>query len=223
MSNSGSSTLDSALDVQKQRSMDYLKRTCKLSGELIQMLALQDVKMGQFKERLERQRRDLEIAERVTTDGLPDEVERVARQRTKLEATKQALKTFESSANILAGSVFQIAKQGMSIAGKKVKGYSNKGRVIAGICVRDIVWQGRNQAMHYEATATEASWRDVFLKLDLANPGAFSVKPPYESRAKAIFDLLGWQSHAIYEADMHSLLLGTRVGKKRAPAASAAS
>ncbi len=213
MSNSDSSGVDSALHVQKQRSVAYLKRTSKVSREIIQMLALQDVEMEQFKERLERQHRDLEIAERVTIEGLPDEVERVVRQRTKLEATKEALKTYESSANILAGSVFQIAKQGMSIAGKKVKGYSNKGRFIAGIRVRDIVWQGRNQAMHYEATATEASWRDVFVKLDLANPGAFCMKPPYESRAKAIFDLLGWQHHAIYEADMHSLLLGTPVGK----------
>lgn len=183
--------------------MDYLKLTRDVSRELIQMLALQDEEIRRFEERLERQCQDLKIAERATTDGLPDELERVERQRSKLEATKQALRTFESSANILAGSIFQIAKQGMSIAGKKAKGYSNKGRIIAGVNVRDIVWQGRNQAMHYETTEKEASWRDVFLKLDLAKPGAYSMKPPYESRAKAIFDLLGWQSHAVYEADMH--------------------
>ncbi len=73
--------------------MDYLKLTRDVSREIIQMLAFQDEVIRRFKERLERQCQDLKIAERVTTDGLPDELERVERQRSKLEATKKALRT----------------------------------------------------------------------------------------------------------------------------------
>ena len=98
----------------------------------------------------------------------------------------------------------------MSFVHSKIQTYPHLGRKVAGVDMRDLVWQGRNQAMHYETTAKRADWRGVFGILDTAKPGRFSLEPPYESRAKDIFELLGWQSHAIYEADIRTLLLGNQ-------------
>lgn len=217
------STVNSVLELQMERTRDYIKLTDEVSLRLIQMLNLQDLEITSFIERLERQRQDLEIAEIVSADAQPEELERVSRQRLKLDATTQALRTFENSANILAGSVIQIAQQGMSIVHGSIKTYPYTGRKVAGSNMRDLVWQGRNQAMHYETTATRADWKAVFAILDKANPGGFSLRPPYKSHAKAIFDLLGWQSHAVYVADMHALLLGSQASKESDSAASCAS
>jgi hypothetical protein len=189
---------------------DYLNNTSWVALGLIQMLSDNDLRIDEFVERLDRQCQDLALAERVTIGGRPEEIERVARQKGKVEATEQALRAFNYSANILAGSILQIAQQGMSFVHSKIQTYPHLGRKVAGVDMRDLVWQGRNQAMHYETTAKRADWRDVFGILDKAKPGRFSLEPPYESRAKDIFELLGWQSHAVYEADMRTLLLGNQ-------------
>lgn len=204
---------------QDEHAREYLRLTADVSLQIIQMLNLQDQEVEHFKGRLDRQHRDFIIAKIVTADDRPDEQERVDRQQLKLEATQQALKTFDNSANILAGSILQIVQQGMSGVHGSIKKYPNKGRKIAGVNLCDLVWQGRNQAMHYETTATRADWKNVFLILGIAYPGTFSLTPPYKSYAKAIFDLLGWQSYSVYEEDLQTLLLGTQNSKEPNPKA----
>ncbi|RML83495.1 hypothetical protein ALQ89_200043 [Pseudomonas amygdali pv. tabaci] len=193
---------------------DYLKNTSWVALGLIHMLSDNDLRIDEFVERLDRQRQDLALAERVTIDGQPEEIERVRRQKEKLEGTEQALKAFNYTANILAGSLLQIAKQGMSIACGRIKGYPNKGRDIQGVSLCDLVWQGRNQAMHYETTDGANTWTGVFSTLAVTNPSVFLQSPPYESCAKAISDMLGWQRHAVYESDMRTLLLGSQGREK---------
>ena len=212
------STVSTALELARE----HLRLTAHVSLQIIQMLNLQDLEVAEFMERLERQRQDLEIAKTATADAQPDELERVARQQFKLEATKQALKTFDNSANILAGSILQIVQQGMSRVHGSIKTYPNKGRNIAGVSLCDLVWQGRNQAMHYETTATRADWSAVFSMLDIVQPGTFSLLPPYESRAKAIFGLLGWHSYSVYEEDLKFLLLGRQDSEESPPTINAA-
>lgn len=211
------------LEVQKEIAREHLVLTGHVSLQIIQMLNFQGLEVAEFMERLERQRQDLAIAETVTTSAQPDELARVARQQLKLEATRQALRTFDNSANILAGSILQIVQQGMSRVHGSIRTYPNKGRNVAGVSLCDLVWQGRNQAMHYETTATRADWSVVFSVLDAIQPDTFSLTPPYESRAKAIFDLLGWQSYSVYEEDLKSLLLGCQCDEESSPTANAAS
>lgn len=162
------STVFTALEIQSELAGEHVRLTGHVSLQVIQMLNLQDLEVAQFLARLERQCQDLEIAKIATANAQPDEVKRVARQQAKLEATKQALRTFENSANILAGSILQIVQQGMSSVHGSIKAYPNKGRNISGVSLCDLVWQGRNQAMHYETTATRADWRTVFSTLNVA-------------------------------------------------------
>lgn len=196
--------------IQNELVQDYSVLTGHVSLQVIQMLNLQDLETSQFIERLERQHQDLVVAKAASVDAQPDELLRVARQQYKLEATKKAIMTFESSASILAGSILQIVQQGMSRVHSSIWTYPHKGRTIHGVSLCDLVWQGRNQAMHYETTAKRADWSAVFANLNVAMPSAFSIAPPYVSRAKSIFDLLGWGSYSVYERDVKSLLLGCR-------------
>ena len=76
---------------------DYLNNTSWVALGLIQMLADNDLRIDEFMERLDRQRQDLALAERVTIGGRQEEIERVARQKGKVEATEQALRTEATS------------------------------------------------------------------------------------------------------------------------------
>ena len=76
---------------------DYLNNTRWEALGLIQMLADNDLRIDEFMERLDRQRQDLALAERVTIGGRQEEIERVARHKGKVEATEQALRTEATS------------------------------------------------------------------------------------------------------------------------------
>jgi hypothetical protein len=194
-------------ELKMEQVKDYLRRTSVVSLNIIRMLGLQYLENLDLTNRLDMQSQALKLSESVAA-AQSDELVGVSRTRLKLEATTQALGKLEFSDNVLAGAVLQIAKQGMSTVHGRLSDYPNKGREVEGCNIRDLIWLGRNQAMHYEDTKAGSSWSSMFARLELAYPGSFSILPPYKSHAKAIFDLLGWQSHGRYEADMHTLCIG---------------
>lgn len=179
-----------------------------VSLELITRIALLETQIAEFRNRSERQQRDLNFALTATANASPEEKARASRLQSKLEATQRALGTFDQTANILAGALFQVVKQAMSIVHGSMINYPNPGRLILGVKLSDIVWQARNQAMHFEETKAGSTWVATFAKLNEGLPGSFTIEPPYVSRAKAVFDLLGWQNYSTYEVDVLSLLSG---------------
>ncbi|QVK31847.1 hypothetical protein [Pseudomonas syringae] len=120
------------LEVKKEIAREHLILTGHVSLQIIQTLNFQGLEVAEFMERLERQRQDLAISEMVTTSARPDELASVARQQLKLEATRQALRTFHNSVNILAGSILRVVLQGMSRLNGSIRTYPNKGRNVAG-------------------------------------------------------------------------------------------
>lgn len=138
----------------------------------------------------------------------------LVRLRQKLESNERAVKTYELAINIIAGAILQIAKQAIAIChGPKLQDCPVSGRAVAGSCVRDIVWLGRNQSMHFEETRLtggkgvwKSSWVDLFQQLDQLNPGRFAMVEPFQSHAKAVMDLLGWTySYSQFQEDMREL------------------
>lgn len=185
----------------------YILATSQVSLTLIQALNLQKLDTQKLIKQLSEQKQALELGELAASELTVDERTRLERMQSKLESTRRAIMVSENSQNILAGAVLQIAQQGMSSVHGRIKNYPNKGRDVYGAPLCDLVWQDRNQAMHYETTATKADWEDVFKIIGKSFPGQFDLTPPYKSHAKDIIDLLGWSRYSIYEVDVKSLLL----------------
>lgn len=138
----------------------------------------------------------------------------LVRLRQKLESNERAVETYELAVNVIAGAILQIAKQAIAIChGPKLQDCLTPGRAVAGSCVRNIVWLGRNQSMHFEETQLvpgkggwKSSWVDLFQQLDQLHPGRFAMVEPFRSHAKAVMDILGWTySYSQFQADMREL------------------
>ena len=72
---------------------------------------------------------------------------------------------------------------------------------------RQIIWQARNQAIHFEEGNFHQKVIDVFTILELENGPDFAlVQHQGQSRAKQIINLLGWNDYALYSSDIQSLL-----------------
>ena len=108
------------------------------------------------------------------------------------------------SLSIIAGAVLQIAKQGISFKYKSLSACPY-GRAVGKETLKNIIWQGRNQAMHFEEGKYKKSVVGCFknLKIDFGDRFSLSDK----NLAYDVLMLLGWESYAAYEKDM-KLLLG---------------
>ncbi len=153
-------------------------------------------------------------------EGVPDAYAAgLDRVRMKLRANENGLATGELLISVAAGAILQIAKQALSIRyGQRMN--APEGRKVSGTWVRDLIWHGRNQAMHYEETRLEpelndarkvvkglSTWVKAFEALNQTNPERFVMKEPYQSLAKDVFDLLEWtHDYSKFDDDMKDLL-----------------
>lgn len=121
------------------------------------------------------------------------------KQRDKLENLLQ-LRDF--SRNALASSILQFAKQGISIVHGELKN-APAGRIIHGINLKEIIWQGRNQALHWEEGKLRKPVVDCFEKLKNSD----SSFADYNKRclAFAVVQTLGWTEWNAFKKDMLSL------------------
>lgn len=102
------------------------------------------------------------------------------------------------SINALAGSLLQIAKQGISFVHGGLE-YCDDGRQVLGDVLKNVIWQGRNQSMHYEEGRYSKALLACFNNLGYATV-------PAKNLAKEVIDILGWNSYQEYETDMNLLL-----------------
>ncbi|MDU4059440.1 MAG: hypothetical protein E7H60_23120 [Pseudomonas oryzihabitans] len=127
------------------------------------------------------------------------------RQRMKIAANERSIEIYDLAINIAAGSILQIAKQAISMQHHGLAECPT-GRCISGFYVKDLIWYGRNQSMHYEAALIGAT-RTFIERLEKELPVQFPRKEPATSHAKAILDLMGWSSDtSLIESDMAELL-----------------
>lgn len=160
--------------------------------------------MEQAQERHARQQAEVSFIEGAGQELRDAALEGLQRQKLKLQSTERALDVYDLSINVVAGAILQIAKQGIAIRHGS-RDACPEGRAILGTCARELIWHGRNQAMHYEDTKPSSTWISLFTSLSEKLPGRFSIEAPFMSRAKDVFDLLGWECYEQYEADMRQL------------------
>jgi hypothetical protein len=111
------------------------------------------------------------------------------------------LQAHEFSIGALSGNILQYAKQGISLKYGKYGAGCPQGRIIAGQKLKDIIWQGRNQALHWE----EGAFKDPVVQCfqNLAN-NSDPVFNDYTKRNMAfdVVTLLGWKTFDDFSSDM---------------------
>lgn len=100
----------------------------------------------------------------------------------------------------LAGSLLQIAKQGLSAVFGKEADWP-EGRAVGGQTLKSVIYGARNQTIHWEEGKCRHATVQVFQQLekDFSAPfGDFNTI----NLAMPVIDLLGWRSYDDYMADM---------------------
>lgn len=123
-----------------------------------------------------------------------------------IEAMEAAILAKETSVQALAGAILQIAKQGISIV-RGNPANCPSGRSIGRENLKNVIWQARNQSMHWEVNSFHPSVQTCFanLYLDFGADYQLQSSSP-RSFAKQILHLLEWTNYETYENDMVSLL-----------------
>lgn len=128
----------------------------------------------------------------------------IPKKQNELKEIKEELKNKNESINALSTAILQIAKQGISI----VHGNLSKcpeGRKLGTETIKNIIWQSRNQSIHYEEIIHNTNVLDCFIKLKDEHGDKFDITNK-TNKAKDIIDLLGWNCYKNYSNDMNNLL-----------------
>ncbi|MGR2680284.1 hypothetical protein [Chromobacterium haemolyticum] len=107
------------------------------------------------------------------------------------------------SVQSLSTSLLQYAKQGISMCHGKPSNCPD-GRAIGGSCLREVVWQGRNQGIHWEEGKPSDKVQVCFDALAANVDQRYS---DYKQRNMSfdVVEFLGWKDFASVKADMISL------------------
>jgi hypothetical protein len=148
-------------------------------------------------------------------DGTPfaqhykNELQSAGREKNEKEMAVQDLQSRiddrEFSEAILSGAVLQIAKQGISVVWK---GRENcpKAREVFGQPIGDVIWAGRNQAVHFDESVRQETAKVL---IALAEHGADARLKDAKGKinlAPVVLDVLGWQDYGSYLKDMTAIL-----------------
>jgi hypothetical protein len=128
--------------------------------------------------------------------------ERYAAQ-AQVDVAQARLAARQFSLSALAGSLLQYGKQGISVVHQGVAACP-PGRALGNQTLRDVIWQGRNQALHWEDGRFSEQVKDCFDGL------SNSVDPKFStigagSLAFEVVVLVNWKSFADFERDLLSL------------------
>ena len=128
-----------------------------------------------------------------------------ASERLETDAAEVArlLNSVGTSLSIIASSVLQIAKQGISITYKELANCPD-GRMVGRESLKNIIWQGRNQAMHFEDGNYHERVVRCFRNLELDYGSIFRLGD--KNLAYEVINVLEWTSYDKYENDLRKLL-----------------
>lgn len=128
------------------------------------------------------------------------------RHHTSLEHDKLAerIEVRKFSVSATAGAVLQVAKQGISIVHSGLQPCPDGRTVATSQTLKNVVWQGRNQAIHWEEGALHPPVTSCFDALAAEHDTLFSNY--YRgSLAFEVLNLLNWRTWDAFRADLESL------------------
>ncbi len=193
--------MESYMNTRIEDASNYYHLTRQVVIGLQLMLNEQSIVKSKYIETRSRQQEEIKFLE--SNCELREQARtNLVRLQLRLSATVRAVLMTEQTMTIVAGTLLQVAKQALSIRyGKSIKDCDINARKISGEKIQEIIWYGRNQAMHFEDGT--GSWTTLFKALDIVHPGKFTPDPI--SRSMELIELLGWINFGIYESDMKHL------------------
>jgi hypothetical protein len=127
-----------------------------------------------------------------------------AQKMNEIQTVLDRISARNFSVTALAGSLLQIARQGISAQYGKTKTDCPLGRKIYGLPLHEIIWQGRNQALHWEEGKFHTPVNDCFEHLGThADPVFKGFRE--RSMALEIIELLKWTTPEDFFRDMKLL------------------
>lgn len=121
-----------------------------------------------------------------------------------LDETNQRIAAREFSTAALSGNVLQYAKQGIALRFGSQRNGIDDGRLIGGLALHEVIWQGRNQALHWEDGQFSQSVDNCFQQLS-ANVNQVLADYRQRNMAFDVIKALGWREFSDFERDMLSL------------------
>lgn len=120
-----------------------------------------------------------------------------------VERITQAIQVKAFSLSALGGSLLQYGKQGISLQYGGIDACP-EGRRIGGVPLRDLIWFGRNQSIHWDEGEFKGTTKTFLENLAATKGGAFS---DYKIRCLSldVINLIGWKTTDQFQSDMLSL------------------
>jgi hypothetical protein len=118
-----------------------------------------------------------------------------------LEKAVEELAAHQFSIASLSANLLQYAKQGLSAHFGKKRAGCPHGRIIAAIAMDEIIWQGRNQALHWEDGTFLEPVKKCFEHL-AANADPKFGEYTERNMAYEVIQLLGWKKKDEFMSDM---------------------
>lgn len=138
-----------------------------------------------------------------TREGLSDLQKQIASLQNSINAKS-------SSINALCGAILQIARQGISTFHGRLDRCPDGRSIGTGTGsakLKSVVWQARNQSMHYEEGSFNPPVINCFAKLEASFGSKFSLSENAgKNLAHDVIQELGWKDYLRYESDMQSLI-----------------
>jgi hypothetical protein len=204
----------------------YIKDTKFAIIELIKLISIEEAELKKLmddhqkaKAELERRYFEFQASEACIDDNMTDihlqkaygqfytyGLDVVKPLEQNIMQLKLSLAAKDTSIRALCGALLQIAKQGISTV-HNVLANCPDGRDIGSEKLKNVIWQSRNQSMHYEESTTRPYHQpviDCFNSLQSDFGSVFNLANI--NLAKEIIDLLGWKDYSKYEQDMISML-----------------
>ncbi|HNR14538.1 MAG TPA: hypothetical protein PKM59_14625 [Thermodesulfobacteriota bacterium] len=118
-----------------------------------------------------------------------------------VDATEAKIAARSFSVAALSGNLLQYARQGLSLRYGRNRDGCPVGRELVGLPVHEIIWQGRNQALHWEEGSPHPPVMRCFEELAANATATFSE---YKNRSMAyeVVNLLGWRTVEDFNRDM---------------------
>ena len=122
---------------------------------------------------------------------------------TTVDDLNQKIQVREFSRSAMSASVLQYAKQGISIVHGGLQPCPN-GRGVGSQPLKTIIWQGRNQSLHWEEGNPRQPVIDCFDQLAIDFGDEFT---PYKTSNLAfnVVRILEWKTYDSFESDMQYL------------------
>lgn len=135
-----------------------------------------------------------------------DTYKELTKLRQEIACIQVSLQTKEFSIQSLSGAILQVAKQGISTTYSGLS-LCPPGRTIGQETLKNIIWQARNQTIHFEESTFSNAVTTCFTNLISNFGNSFNLTMNPKNKAYEVLKtVLGWTDYNKYEADMMLLL-----------------